>query len=44
MRQSKRIYQEEQEWDAWSHFEEEGSFEPIKSKSKKIKHALMSYF
>lgn len=28
---------QEEEWDAWSHFNDEDNFEPIKSKSKKVK-------
>ena len=37
MAQSKKVYQESQEFDPWSYFEEEDNFEPIKPKAKKVK-------
>jgi hypothetical protein len=37
MGQSKRIYEETQEWDAWEHLQDEDNFVPTKPKTKKVR-------
>ena len=43
MGKSKRKHLEQQEWDAWEHFEEESHFTSMKPKVKKMKKDKPSF-